>query len=463
LLSVYPVTLAGPGQTNVNSGLVTFYGNSNSGCMKITCSFILLYLLSLPVAGQQVVSPGAADFEKKWLRSGRTEMGYYVWNENKWAEIYSFTYDIHVTQQTVAVYTHLKALYSSEQWTDTAISEASTYHPLYRSSFTNDKEYVLRFGKEVNGYYFDKKNKKREVVKEATGSSFFDSYTYPYLLGLLPLSSGYKKDLPVYEFKQGRSGNVKVARIQSVKSNVYTSQLTGEHKVWQVSVLEEATNDQYEYYIDKDDRRIWKIEVRSGNQRLLLLNKEIDYNPFTKPFNKEETLQLVTGGNAVISGQAFARDNENEGLLKGMAILNINKKQFAQQGTTILLIPYTPFFKEWIKLNEASRKKGRSIPLPKEAAACIKMATVYDDKGNFEFVNLLPGDYLLYTEFGYVHTSHRTEVVGYTDTYINGMFQGTSANTEVNTYATNAAASIKKVVTISKNGETVSVKLKKTR
>jgi len=77
-------------------------------------------------------------------------------------------------------------------------------------------------------------------------------------------------------------------------------------------------------------------------------------------------------------------------------------------------------------------------------------------------VNLMPGDYLLYTEFGYTHTSHRTEVVGYTDTYINGMFQGTMANTEVNTYASNASANIKKVVTISKSGETVSVKLKKT-
>jgi hypothetical protein len=432
------------------------------GCMKIILAFILLHLLSLPAVGQQTLLTGAPEFEKKWLRSGLTEMGYYVWNEGKWAEIYSFTYNILATQQTISVYTHLKSLYAADQWTDTAVSAAGTFRPIYRSSFSNDKEYVLRFGQDVTGYYLNKKNKKKEVVKDAPGSHFFDSYTYPYLLGLLPLRSGYKQDLPVYEYKPGHPTHVKLARIQSVKNNVYNSPLTGEHKVWQVSVLEEATNDHYEYYIDKDDRRIWKIEVRSGSQQLLLLNKEIDYNPFTQSFDREATLQLITGGNAIISGQAFARDNENEGLLKGMAILNINKKQFAQQGTTILLIPYTPFFKEWIKLNEASRKKGRSIALPKEAAACIKVATVYDDKGNFEFVNLMPGDYLLYTEFGYVHTSHRTEVVGYTDTYINGMFHGTSANTEVNTYATNAAASIKKVVTISKKAETVSVKLKKT-
>jgi hypothetical protein len=430
--------------------------------MKNTFLNVILYFLPVSSFAQQALTTGTPDFEKKWLRNGKTEMGYYVRNEGKWTELYSFSYEIMATTKTFSVYTHLQSKYGAEQWTDTAISEAGTFRPIYRSSVNNDKEYVLRFGKEVSGYFYDKKSKKREVVREAQGNSFYDSYTYPYLLGLLPLSSGYKHDLPIYEYKQGRSDNVKVARIQAVKNNVYVSQLTGEHKVWQVSVLEEATNDQYEYYIDKADRRIWKIEVRSGNQQLLLLNKEIDYNPFTKPFNKEETMQLMTGGSSVISGQAFARDNENEGLLKGMAILNINKKQFARQGTTIVLIPYTPFFKEWIQLNESLRKKGRSIPLLKEAAACIKVATVYDDKGNFEFVNLMPGDYVLYTEFGYVHTSHRTEVVGYTDTYINGMFQGTSANTEVNTYATNAAASIKKTVSISKDGETVSVKLKKT-
>jgi hypothetical protein len=430
--------------------------------MKNTLLIVLLFIITLSSLAQQVLAPGAPDFEKKWLRNGKTEMGYYVWNEGKWTEIYSFSYEIQTTSTTLSVFTQLKALYSTDLWTDTAISEAATFRPIYRSSVNNDKEYVLRFGKEISGYYYDKKSKKRAVVNETAGKPFFDSYTYPYLLGLLPLNSGYKQDLPVYEYKPGRTDQVKLAKIQSVKNNVFNSQLTGEHKVWQVSVLEEATNDQYEYYIDKDDRRIWKIDIRSGKQQLLLVNKEIDYNPFTKPFDKEETLRLITGGTSVISGQAFARDNENEGLLKGMAILNINKKQFARQGTTIVLIPYTPFFKEWIQLNEASRKKGRSIPLPKDAAACIKVATVYDSKGNFEFVNLMPGDYLLYTEFGYVHTSHRTEVVGYTDTYINGMFQGTSANTEVNTYATNAAASIKKTVSISKEGETVSVKLKKT-
>lgn len=390
-------------------------------------------------------------------------MGYYAISEGKKTELCSFVIDIHADNKTLSVFTTLNFLNSSEQWTDTSISDAATFKPIYRSSFNKDREYILKYGREITGHYYDKKTRKRNAVKETATGSYFDSYTYPYLLGLLPLSTGYKKDLAVYEYMPKNSSNIKNARIEEVKNNIYVSEFTGEHKVWQVSVFEEGTNSYYEYYIDKETRRIWKIEVKSKGQQLLLVDKEIDYNPFKTKFNKEETLKLIKSGSAVISGEAFARDNENEGILKGMALLNINKKQYARQGTTIVLIPYTDFFKEWVKLNEASRKKGRGIPLPKEAAECIKTTTVYDDKGSFEFVNLMPGDYLVFTEFGYVHTSRRTEVVGYTDTYVNGIFQGSSANTQSFSYRNNAAASIKKVVTIKKEAEQVSIKLKKTR
>jgi hypothetical protein len=321
---------------------------------------------------------------------------------------------------------------------------------------------VLRFDKEVNGYYLDKTTNRKIAVQEKLNGNFFESYAYPYLLAALPLATGFKGELAVYDYKPGVTMNAKKALIEEVKSNVYRSELTGEHKVWQVSVLEEATGDKYEYYIDKESRRLWKIEVFSKNQHILMLDQENDYNPFTTTLDKERALAMIKSGNSVITGEAFARDNENEGLLGGKAVLNINKKQFAPKGTAILLIPYTPYFKEWVKLNEASRKKGKAIPLSNDAAACIKVAAVYDDKGSFEFVNLMAGEYLLYTEFGYVHTSVRTEIVGYTDTYINGMFQGSSANTEVRRYGSNAVAGIKKVVEIKSDGDKVSVKLKKT-
>jgi hypothetical protein len=422
----------------------------------------LLFFITAVSAGksQTALLPGDNIFEKKWLKNSHSEMGYYAVSGSNNTEICSFAIDVNANNKTLSIFTTLTFLGTGEKWTDTCISDVNTFKPIYRSSFNGDKEYVLQYGTDVTGYYYNKKEGKRNAIKEPIKELFFDSYTYPYLLGLLPLTTGYKKDIVVYDYKPEHTSNVKKARIEEVRNNIYVSGVTGEHKVWQVSVFEEATGDKYEYYIDKETRRIWKIGIFSKGQLLMLLDKETDYNPFKSTFDKEATLKLIKDGNSIISGQVFARDNQAG--IKGIAILNVNKKQYARPGTSVILIPYTDFFKEWVKLNEASRKKGRSIPLPKEAAECIKVATVYDSEGHFEFVNLMPGDYLLYTEFGYIHTASRTAVVGYTDTYINGMFQGSYANTETHRYNTNASAAVKKTVTISKDGDKESVKLKKT-
>ncbi len=412
---------------------------------------------------QTVLTPGDHSFDKKWLKSGKYEMACFSLDggRNK-TEISTFVIEINSGSGPLAIYTTLKLPGSDDQWKDTSIVDGHTFKPVYRSSFNRNREMVLKYGKEVTGHYYDKQTKERSAIKEPVKEAFFDSYSYPYLLALLPLASGYNAHMTVYDYKPGNTSNIKKTLIEEVKNSLYVSELTGEHKSWHVSVYEQATNEKYEYYIDKETRRLWKIEVFSNGQHILMVDKELDYNPFKSKFDKVATLKMLKSGSAVISGEAFARDNQNEGALGGMAVLNINKKQYARAGTQIVLIPYTDIFREWMKLNEASRKKGRAIPLPADVAECMKVTTVYDDKGHFEFVNLMPGDYLLYTEFGYVHTSIQTEVTGYSDRYINGLYQGTYTHTTTNAYDGNASAAIKKVVTIKKEGDKVEVKLKKT-
>lgn len=428
-------------------------------------SYCMVFVFSLSIAFGYAQSTGKVEaqlFDRKWIKKGITEMTCYTRSNNQLVAFGAF--DIQVTENNdrLAVVTQLKMLNTDQTWIDTSISDRNTLQPIYRSSYTPDRRMVLHFGKEVKGYYYDRKLKRETQVKESISSPVVESYTYPYLLAALPLASGYKAELQVYDYKTGQQNNVHKVLIEEVKSSSYKSDFTGEHAVWCASVQEPATGDQYTYYIDKETRRLWKIEVRSKNQYVLMLNKEAEESTITVRFDKEQALAMIQSGKSVIEGQAFARDNENEGILGGKAIFNINKKQYAAKGIAVLLIPYTAYYKEWVTRNESLRKKGVSIPLSKEAAACIKVATVYDDKGSFEFVNLQPGEYLLYTEFGYIHTSNRTEVVGYTDTYINGMFQGTSANTETYKVKGGASASIKKIITIKKEGERVSVKLKKT-
>jgi hypothetical protein len=424
---------------------------------------VILFLFSgLNTNAQSILMPGAHSFDKKFIKNTHFEMSYFSVSGRQNTEISSFEVEVSVNEKTIAVYTRIKSPAGNSIWTDTSIAEINTLKPVYRSSDNSDKQYHIKYGPAIVGYYYDKKSAKGKQIRDATNAGFFDSFIYPYLLGALPLSSGYKAVLPVYEYRPEAKNMISNTRITEVKNNMYRSEITGEHAVWQVSVFEEGTNVKYEYYFDKESRKLWKVEILGSNgKQYLLVDKELDYNPFIAIFDKEQTYKMVTAGSGTISGQIYARDNQNS-TLKGIAILNVNKKQYAQQGTTVILIPYTDYFKEWITLNEKLRKKGRAVPLSKDAAGCIKLTSVYDNDGNFEFTNLMPGGYYLFTEFGYTHTASRTEVVGYTDTYINGFFQGTTANTEMYKYNTNATAAIRKIVTIKKEGDKVSVKLKKT-
>ncbi|MBS1666319.1 MAG: hypothetical protein JST58_02985 [Bacteroidetes bacterium] len=425
-------------------------------------SVIVFLFIVLNTNAQSLIKPGDNSFDKKFIKNTHFEMGYFSVSGLHTAEISSFDVEVKVNGKTISVYTSINSPAGDPIWIDTSIADINTLKPIYRSSDNSDKKYHIKYGNSIEGYYYDKKSNKGNPVKDNNNGGFFDSFIYPYLLGALPLTSGYKAILPVYEYKPDAKSMISNTLITEVKSSMYRSEITGEHAVWKVSVIEEGTNVKYEYYIDKESRKLWKVEIlTSTDKQYLLVDKELDYNPFTATFDKEQTYKMISAGSGTISGQIYARDNENT-TKGGIAILNVNKKQYAQQGTTVVLIPYTDYFKEWIALNEKLRKKGRAVPLSNEAAGCIKVTSVYDYDGNFEFTNLMPGDYYLFTEFGYTHTASRTEVVGYTDTYINGLFQGTTANTQKNRYKTSATAALKKIVTLNKEGEKIKVKLKKT-
>jgi hypothetical protein len=244
--------------------------------------------------------------------------------------------------------------------TDTSIADANTFAPVYRSSFASNHEYVLHYGKEeVTGYYFDKRTGKRTTIKDPINVPLVDGGYFDYVLSTFPLAPGFKKSLNIYNYDPANQSNVSKISIEAVDGDVYASKHFGNRDVWRVSVTvitPNGTQCKYLYYVDKDTRRIWKVSGENGGHNMLVLNNEDDYNPYHSQFDKEETLKLITAGKSVITGQAFAR--ENDANIKGMAILNLNKKQVAKMGTDVILIPYTDFFKEWFEQNNKAGKTG---------------------------------------------------------------------------------------------------------
>lgn len=427
----------------------------------------IFFVYSLVGRSQIKIVPGDSSIDKSWIKSNSYTMGYAIYKNGSYIEIGNYKTDIVVENQKIDIKTSLSFKNSDIVWKDHFISNANNFKPISnKSERSGDRTLSLNFSNSITGEFQDNKTGKKTPINENSKGNYFDIAIYPYILKGLPLQSGYKAVLPVFDYESVYANN-KFCNviIKEVKTDLYISNLTGEHKVWKVSVFEESTKHNFQYYIDKETRKIWLISIVSAKgDKIELKNKEIDFNPFQNVFNKEETLKLVNDGNSTIEGVAFARDNQNEGALKGIAILNINKKQFAPKGTTIVLMPYTAYYKEWMTLNKKQDKikNAQPIPLPKEAFDCFKFTTIYDDEGHFEFTNLLPEDYFLSTSFKYQHTSLRSEVTGVSDVYIGGNYVGSNVYSSVFAYSSLGAANVQEIVTVKKEGEKVKVKLKKT-
>lgn len=405
-----------------------------------------LSICSIFVFGQNKILPGAQSLNINLIKIGNSTMGYYFVKDKNPLEICTYQTEVSTNENQLLFNSKLIFLKSDKAWKEQIILDKNTLKPISRKSERETQTFDIKHTNINKGDYFD-------------------IATYPLVLCALPLNTGYKATIPVIDYDSPNKDKIQNVNITDVKSNIYNSELTGEHQVWKVSVNEESTGNLYDYFIDKTSRKIYKITVSSKGNTLILVDKETDFNPFKNTFDKEATLKMVTKGNSVISGEAFAKDDRSgrDDSKIRIDVLNINKKQFAPKGTKVILLPYTEYFKEWMELNKKQKKiKGAPpIPLSEEAKSCVLITEIYNDKGNFEFTNLTEGEYFVFISFGYTDTFSRREITGTSDVYINGQYAGTQLNTDIFDYAQTGNANFQKIVTIKSNGETVKIKLKR--
>jgi hypothetical protein len=341
------------------------------------------------------------------------------------------------------------------------VANADNFNPISLQFLNMYMILELNFSNKITGVEQASGSEVKTPFTEEMKDGYFDNNIIPYLLPALPLKEGFRAKLPVYNyFAKNQDDKFYNAIIIGVNSEVKYSHFTGNHNVWQVMVLDDDTKETTTYFIEKETGKLWEIfhKDSDGDYNVFTYN-ESDYNPLKNKFNKEETLKLVTNGKSIIKGQAFARDNNNK-----VYGVNLAKKQFAPKGTIIVLIPYTPYFEEW---NNANQQKKNSLytpptlPLPKGAEKCIIETKVIDDEGHFEFSKLMPGKFLITTTFDFGHTAYNTTVVGYTDYFYNGYYNGSTEITNTESYGVTLDAKIKKVGEIKKDGETIEIKMKR--
>ena len=414
--------------------------------MKKLFLIFFVCICNVFVFGQNKILPGDKSLNINLIKEGKFTMGYYFVKNGNPLEISTYQTEVSTNGNQLIFNSKLIFLKSDKQWKEQVILDKNTLKPISRKSERETRNFDIKYANINKGDYFD-------------------ITTYPLVLCALPLNTGYKATIPVIDYDSPNKDKIQNVNITDVKSNIYNSELTGEHQVWKASVNEESTGNVYDYFIDKNSRKIYKITVSSKGNNFMLVDKETDFNPFKNTFDKEATLKMVTKGNSVISGEAFAKDDRSgrDNSKIRIDVLNINKKQFAPKGTKVVLLPYTEYFKEWMELNKKQRKiKGaQTIPLSEDAKSCILTTEIYDDKGNFEFTNLTEGEYFVFISFNYTDTFSRREVTGTSDIYVNGQYAGTQLNTDIFDYAQTGNANFQKIVTIKSNGETVKIKLKR--
>ncbi|WP_310377984.1 hypothetical protein [Flavobacterium sp.] len=427
--------------------------------MKKLILFSTLQLFSIFSYGQQIILPGDKAIDKNFLKPSLTTMGFFLNSNNQLIDIGIYEIEVSTNNLKTTVNSTLYFKDSEKQWKDVCVVNANNLSPISYSSDRDERNFSLSFVSTISGEFINKKNGQKEPIKKLIKEKYFDINFYPHILVALPLKLGYKAIIPVYDFEAADNSKIYNVIVNDVRSDVYKSINTGNHDVWKTSISEESSGNKLEYFIDKQTRRLWQIKIVAKDGQLLLLSdKESDYNPIKQIFNKEVTLKLITNGTSSIVGQVFGRARYDDSSIK---IINYNPKQFATKGTAVYLIPYTDWYKEYFKLNKQLKKEGRKFNMPKEALECILISEIYDDKGHFEFANLMPGEYFIYSQFAMYEDHHEHVVVGRSDAYRGNVYQGSSDIMQRNNWRQLDDTFSEEIVKIEKDGDKKEIKLKK--
>lgn len=428
--------------------------------MKKLILVLIFQIFAIFLLAQQTILPGDISINKSLMKSYTSNMEIKILENSKFVFFGNYKMEVVSNNQQLGVHTTFTLKDKSILSKSEIVSDGNTFKPISILSKRNDRILGINFSNNITGRMESMSSGVKIEINEKSIGNYFEISTYPFILPALPLKIGYKADIPVYNYEAlTPDKKYSRARIINVIVDDYYSLYSGNHPIWRVVVMEESTKQIVQFEIDQKTGKFWKVLFRTADEKQLQMTHiESDY-PTESKFEKEATLKLTTQGNSIIKGQAFAKDNQ--AIVPG---INIAKKQFAPKGTNIILTPLTDYFKEVDKVNEKNNKGflyTPPIPLVEGAEECIKETAVIDDEGHFEFTNLMPGKYLITTSFLFSHAYSKSIIVGYSDYYLNGNFQGTIANSVSQNYESTLDANVKKVVEVKKDGETVSIKLKK--
>ncbi|MBJ2124427.1 hypothetical protein [Flavobacterium sp. IB48] len=428
--------------------------------MKLYALFLTVSLLPFTAFCQKTITPGGKDINTKYIKQEKSLYTVYYVKDTSWTKMGSLAYDITLANNQLTLSNVYTPKDNGKTTTHISVADAQTLKPISYTSDRKETKLNLDFTDPITGNYYSKKTKKDKKLKLNPTEPFIDFNWTDHMIGTLPLDVGYKARFFQFYYNDESKVLTEPYSVKEVKSFSYYSPRTGKHDTWLVTVSEESTGAVYNYIIDKKDHRLWQREMSMGKGMWeITVNEELDYQPIKSKFNKEQVVQQISKGNSVIIGTAYARANSGKKL---GGLVNTAKKQYAPKGTEITLFPSSDYYEEWVEVNKKIRKQKKmpEVPLHSDFGYSVKKAKVYDDEGHFEFLDLMPGTYVVMASFDFSNSYNYSYVSGYTNYYNYWGYAGSTTNYGTARSSYIDKANIEKRVTISKDGEKIETNLK---
>jgi hypothetical protein len=227
---------------------------------------------------QKTLVPAKNVVDKKWIKNQSYQMDWYMLKDTVRKEFGKLTTTISSDKNTITVVTQVKLKQMKTPWVDSTVAEKNTLKPIRHSSYNEQRDMVLNFGKVVTGFYNNKIKKQQTEIIDTDNEAYFDSNLYPTLIAWLHLKEGYKQDIAIYDYNPDVKMGVIKAFVKEVKKGTYESKNSGTRNVWIVTVTDEIGNGENgvsTYYIDALDRKVWKQEINAGGRKMEMVLVEM--------------------------------------------------------------------------------------------------------------------------------------------------------------------------------------------
>jgi hypothetical protein len=236
-------------------------------------TLLLLFTLatSTLVFGQEYLSPLNNPANKTLLKPETTKMQWFMLKDSLKIPIGTIETQIQKKREKIYVITTVEMKQSPTKWVDSTIVKSKNFEPLYHSSFNQQRDMVLKFGKNITGYYLDKQTGTKTQIEEGADKHFFDSNFYPQLIRLLPLKNGYSNIISIFDYNPSSQIGVITATIKNTEESSMNYN-DKDIKVWKVKTTDEISNNSATstFYIDKSTRKILKQEIDFGGRKMLM-------------------------------------------------------------------------------------------------------------------------------------------------------------------------------------------------